>query len=184
MSATPTEYVFGYGSLAAGEACATTRLRGHRRVWGVAMDNRVAIAGYKRYRRPRDGSHPPVHVAFLDLVAEPGAVTAGVLLAVDAARLEALDRRERNYERIDVTAAVDDPPGRVWTYRGATPARERLRAGRRAASAVIVRSYLDAVRAGLAAHAVEDHVELDGLPVVELERVDLPVVGYGAAPSA
>jgi hypothetical protein len=62
-------YVFGYGSLAAwaGRGEALAELAGARRVWGVAMDNRVEIPGYKVYVDPADGSRPPVHVAFLDL---------------------------------------------------------------------------------------------------------------------
>src|ERR687894_1532691 len=41
------QFVFGYGSLAAGFAGRRARLHGHRRVWGVAMDNRLDIPGYK-----------------------------------------------------------------------------------------------------------------------------------------
>jgi len=76
------QFVFGYGSLAGGGAGRPSRLHGSRRVWGVAMDNRVAIAGYKVYLRA-DGSRPAVFVAFLDVVDEPGAATDGVLLEVD-----------------------------------------------------------------------------------------------------
>ena len=41
--------VFGYGSLAEPRAGRPLRLAGWRRVWGVAMDNRVTIPGYKYF---------------------------------------------------------------------------------------------------------------------------------------
>ncbi|MGH2941528.1 MAG: gamma-glutamylcyclotransferase, partial [Solirubrobacteraceae bacterium] len=87
------QFVFGYGSLAAGRPGRPARLERHRRVWGVAMDNRVAIPGYKSYLLRADGSRPAVFVAFLDVVAQPGAATSGVLLAVDERALRALDER-------------------------------------------------------------------------------------------
>ncbi len=168
------EFVFGYGSLAAGAEGERARLLGHRRVWGVAMDNRVAIPGYKAYRRPRDGSRPAVFVAFLDIVEDAAAATHGVLLEAGPAALRALDARERNYVRVDVTAQVDRPPGRVWAYRGSAAGRARLRAGRRDGSAVVAHGYLAAVRAGFAAHAIGDDADPGALPILDLERVDLP----------
>jgi Gamma-glutamyl cyclotransferase, AIG2-like len=168
------EFVFGYGSLAADGAGRPARLERHRRVWGVAMDNRVAIPGYKSYLLREDGSRPAVFVAFLDVVAQAGASTGGVLLAVDEVALRALDVRERNYERVDVTADVADAPGRVWTYRGSAAGRARLRVGVRSGSAVVARGYLEAVRAGFAWFGIEDDADPGALPVVDLQRVDLP----------
>jgi len=174
MSSARPQFVFGYGSLAAGAGGRRARLEGHRRVWGVAMDNRVTIPGYKAYRLRADGSRPAVFVAFLDVVAEPGAWTDGVLFAVDGAALGVLDARERNYERVDVSAAVPGAPGLVWTYRGSAAGRARLRRGLRHGSAVVDRAYLDAVRAGFAALGIADDADPGGLPVMELERVELP----------
>jgi hypothetical protein len=55
---------------------------------------------------------------------------------VDAAALAALDHRERNYERTDVTAAVDGAPdGPVWTYAGRGDSRARFAAAVAAAAA-------------------------------------------------
>src|SRR3954463_5784770 len=100
------DLVFGYASLVAAPGAGLAVLRGHRRVWGVAMDNRVAVPGYKVYERP-DGARPAVDVAFLDLEAAAGADGVnGALLAVDDAALARLDRRERQYRRVDVTALV------------------------------------------------------------------------------
>jgi hypothetical protein len=169
------QFVFGYGSLAAECAGPRARLQGHRRVWGVAMDNRLDIPGYKSYRRP-DGSRPAVYVAFLDIVEAPGAAVDGVLLAVDDDdALRALDARERNYDRVDVTATVVDAPATVWTYRGSDAGRERLRTGVRTGSAVVDAGYLEAVRATFSALGIDDDVRPgDALPAIALRRLDLP----------
>jgi hypothetical protein len=180
------EYVFGYGSLARDLLAnvAVGRLRGYRRIFAVAADNSRAIPGYKRYREPGEGSYPDVYVAFLDIVEDPATVVNGVLAPVAASALADLDRRERNYDRIDVTAAIDSPPaGRVWAYAGSPDGRGRLEAGVAAGTAVVARGYLDGVVDGfrrLGATEYEQFVassDLDGLPLRDLERVDLPPEG-------
>jgi gamma-glutamylcyclotransferase (GGCT)/AIG2-like uncharacterized protein YtfP len=133
--------VFAYGSLAGelpGRPCV---LRDHRRGWGVAMDNRRTIPGYKYYVDPETGDRPEVYVAFLAIWPEPGASVDGVLLEVDDAGLAALDRRERNYDRRDVSAYVD-ADGPVYAYVGSAAGRERFEAGRAAGTAVVAREYL------------------------------------------
>ncbi|HEX4804859.1 MAG TPA: gamma-glutamylcyclotransferase [Conexibacter sp.] len=181
------EFVFGYASLSALLAAPPTRapsrhgyvtdLRGARRGWGVAADNALALPGYKRYRAA-DGSYPPVRVAFLDLFEGDGTVN-GVCVPADAATLAALDRRERNYVRVEVTERIAAPLGRTWAYAGSPEGRARLAAGREAGTAVVTREYLELVVAGFAALGAEElarfhaSTELDGLPVRELERVDL-----------
>lgn len=111
--------VFGYASLkVAGGRSA--RLPGWRRVWGVAMDNRVTIPGYKVYVDPATGERPPVHVAFLDIVEDPGGVVDGVLL--EAVDLAALDARERNYDRREVLTDA----GPAWAYVGSPEGRGRF----------------------------------------------------------
>ena len=173
-----TEYVFGYGSLAADLAGGhVAELLGYRRFWGVAMDNRVDVRGYKHYRLRSDGSRPPVFVAFLDVVADAGAVTRGVCVPVQGADLPAIDRRERNYDRVDVTDAVAPAPGTVWAYVGTAAGRRRLRRAREADRAVVSRDYLERTRAAFAALGAaaltefERTAALDGLPVWELERL-------------
>ncbi len=174
-------FVFGYGSLA-GEhlRCPVARLRGSRRVWGVAMDNRLDVPGYKSYRLRCDGSRPPVFVAFLDIEPCADSVVTGVCMPVDAGDLAALDARERNYDRIDVTAHIaGGPGGRVWVYRGSAAGRARLSAGLAEGRAVVSREYLERVRAGIAAIApgeardVARAVARTGLEVLELERVEI-----------
>ena len=167
--------MFAYGSLAADSAGGVVRrLPGHRRVLGVAMDNTVDLPGYKRYLDARDGSRPAVMVAFADLVpAEEGEVNGVCVRAPD---LAALDARERNYDRVDVTGRLEDPPGRVWAYVGSAAGRARFAQG----PTVVARAYLDAVqgafrRLGPAEHrAFLASTDFDGVPVVGLERVELP----------
>jgi cation transport regulator ChaC len=155
--------VFGYGSLtlAGGRRCV---LRDHRRGWGVAMDNRVTIPGYKFYVDPETGDRPAVYVAFLSIWPEPGARVEGVAFAVDDAALALLDARERNYERRDVTALVEPATdGRVWAYVGSAAGRERYDAGRAAGTAVVAREYLALVPAA----------EPPDVPVRSLLRCDV-----------
>ena len=176
------QFMFGYGSLAAEHArCPIARLRGFRRTWGVAMDNLIDIPGYKSYRLRSDGSRPAVFVAFVDIEDDAAGVVTGVCVPADATDLAALDDRERNYDRIDVTSHVDGrPPGRVWAYRGSRAGRARLRDGLARGTAVVSRDYLDAVVAAIAAIAPDELARVDGaaqqagLGLLDLERIDGP----------
>jgi len=135
--------VFAYGSLAGDGAARPCVLRDHRRGWGVAMDNRRTIPGYKFYVDPASGERPAVYVTFLCIWPEPGASVDGVLLEVDDAGLAVLDRRERNYDRRDVSPFIDgDGAGPVWAYLASAAGRERFAAGRAAGAAVISAEYL------------------------------------------
>lgn len=181
------QYVFGYGSLAA-ERCGEgflADLPGARRGWGVAMDNRRDLPGYKYYTLS-DGTRPPVFVSFLDIdLAAGGAASTvnGLCLPVDAAALERLDRRERNYARIDVSDRIDagagPGTGQVWVYVGHDAARERLRTARRAGTAVISSIYLMVVQAAFAALGGDElarcrpSLDPGELPVAELTRHEL-----------
>lgn len=116
----------------------------------------------------------------LDIAEEAGGAVEGVLLAVDDVALRALDARERNYDRIDVTAAVAGAPGRVWTYRGSAAGRERLRSGLKEGGAVVDAEYVQAVQAGFAALGIVDDVRPGaGLAPVS-RRIDLPPAGEPA----
>jgi cation transport regulator ChaC len=189
------QFVFGDGSLAARPGPAHTRklrehgfvadLRGLRRAWGVAMDNRRDLPGYKYYTDAA-GRRPAVFVTYLDLVAAPDQAQAavnGLCLPVDEVMLEALDRRERNYERVEVSdrLAVAGLGGvRIWAYIGSAAARERLAAGRDTGTAVIDAGYVRTVAAGFAALGPAEHAACQpslhpgDLPVLELRRHDLP----------
>lgn len=189
------QFVFGYGSLAAEigshhgrEPCDEgfiADLPGFHRGWGVAMDNRRDLPGYKYYTAA-DGSRPGVFVSFLD-VAAAGVQSSvnGLCLPVDCAQLVRLDRRERNYVREDVTDRV--PAGatggadgvQIWAYVGRDDARDRLAAARRAGIAVIDAGYLRVVEAAFAALGSDElarcraSLEPGELPVVELTRHEL-----------
>ena len=183
----PEGYVFGYGSLAAAPATALARgghaaeLRGCRRRWGVAMDNGRDLPGYKWYRLRATGERPQAFVAFLDLVPGEGAVN-GLCLPVDAAALRALDARERNYERVEVTERIAGARVRVWTYVGSAAGRARLARGLRERRALVSRDYRDGVERGfralgdgaLAAYRASTDPPPPGCEVVALERVELP----------
>jgi gamma-glutamylcyclotransferase (GGCT)/AIG2-like uncharacterized protein YtfP len=195
LNAHNAQFVFAYGSLTARPGLIVSRelkesgfvadLAGLRRTWGVAMDNRRDLPGYKYYSDAQR-RRPDVFVAYLDLVDAPGNVAAavnGMCLPVDEATLALLDRRERNYERTDVSDRV--APGelggaRVWAYIGMAAARERLAEGRRTGTAVIDAGYVRTVQAGFAAlgddelAAVRPSLEPGELPVVELTRHELP----------
>ena len=167
--------MFGYGSLARARG-GLVELGGLRRHWGVAMDNRVDLPGYKYYVARADGTRPEVFVAYLDLTEGEGPGANGVLLPVDDRELRALDRRERNYERVDVSDRLERPPGRVWAYVGHLEARGRRDEG----PAVVSRRYLEDVKAAFRARGEAAYAaflassDLGGLPVHDLERIDFP----------
>jgi cation transport regulator ChaC len=200
LNAVGPQFVFGYGSLTARPGPLPTRglkedgfvadVAGLRRVWGVAMDNRRDLPGYKYYT-DAGGRRPEVFVAYLDLVpedtapaqtahpGEPAARVNGVCLPVDDAVLEALDRRERNYERTDVSDRIEAGGAQVWAYIGMAEARERLAEGRRTDTAVIDAGYVATVEAGFAALGdnelarVRASLQPGDLPMVQLTRHEL-----------
>lgn len=182
MGGLSEHHVFGYASLVLDDTGrgAPARLPGYRRVWGVATDNLRAIPGYKMYLSRSDGSRPAVYVAFMDIEPDPACAVTGVVIPVSVTELEVLDLRERNYDRVDVSGQIEGFKGCVWTYRGSAEGRERLLRGRAEGRAVASRDYLEKVRAGFAALGPEhargfaESSYLDDLPVLDLERLDLP----------
>src|SRR3954451_21912489 len=127
-------FVFGYGSLLDDASGVPSALEGWRRGGGVAMDNRRTLPGYRYFLDAATGERPAVYVAFLDIRERAGAHVNGVVFPAD---LQALDARERNYARVEVTGHVrPDPGGPVWAYAGLPEARERCATGRRAGIAV------------------------------------------------
>jgi cation transport regulator ChaC len=170
-------FVFGYGSLAGtfGEG-EPARLHGWRRAWGVAMDNTVTIPGYKRYLDP-DGRRPAVCVAFLDVREEAGSWVNGVCVPVGPEELAALDERERNYDRVEITGAVPGAPGRTWTYVGREASRERYDTAMDAGRCVVARSYARTVEHGFRALGEWDDfvatTDDERPPLRDLRRVDI-----------
>ena len=175
------DWVFAYGSLLpAGhavlpEGAVAADLVGWRRSWSVAMDNGVDLPGYKHYEDP-GGERPDVMVCYLDVDECPGAVVNGVALRVGADELPALDERERNYERREVTGQLDARlGGRVWTYVGRRAGRARARRGRRERRLAVASSYLGRVTAGFdllrQRRRFEMLTEPPGAPVADLAVV-------------
>ena len=139
------------------------------------MDNRQTIPGYKYYVDPDTGERPPVHVTFLNIYPAAEGRVNGIAFPVTAEALDRLDRRERNYDRIDVTRLLDvDLGGTVWTYLGSEDARGRFEAN----AAVVSQDYFDAVRDDFATAGGLDEFDRSTdrltVPLRRLTRVDLP----------
>jgi Gamma-glutamyl cyclotransferase, AIG2-like len=120
-------------------------------------------------------------VTFVNLVPVEGDSVAGVVFPVDREELAALDRRERNYERHDVTDRIEQTvDGRIWTYIGTHAAEERHAEGLRLGRAVVSRAYLEGIRDAFrnvgeaALGEFEASTDPPGCPTMDLERVDLP----------
>jgi hypothetical protein len=143
------------------------------------MDNSIDIPGYKSYRLRSDGSRPAAFVCFLDIEPYPAAAVTGVCMPVDEPGLRELDDRERNYDRVDVSAQVASAPGRVWAYTGSVAGRARLREGLARGNAIIARGYRDAALKAIGEIAPGEAAELrrasteGGFVVVSLRRIDL-----------
>lgn len=183
-------YVFGYASLVAGSEPGTLpgRLRGYRRFWGAAMNNLEGGEEVKHWLDRESGQRPRIRVAYLDLYEHAGSAVNGLALPVDAARLAALDAREANYERIDVSAAFEataeteaaiDPAGCIFTYVGLEAARERCRQGAAEGDVFVSREYAAGVRLAferLGADALAEYERTtDPLPFPERDlRMVLP----------
>jgi cation transport regulator ChaC len=182
------EFVFGYGSLlrpreARGDA-APSILRGFRRGWNVAMDNSKDLPGYKYYVDEATGERPAIFVTFLNIWEDEGARVNGLVLPVGRDTLTALDDRERNYERQDVTGQLDDDfGGRVWAYVGTPAARERYETGRAAGTAVASALYERKVRQDFGTFGPDWLAQFDattdelGVPLRQLKRIAIPASG-------
>jgi len=179
-------YVFGYASLVALEDAGAVagRLRGFRRCWGVAMNNWEGGERAKHWLDREAGARPRIRVAYLDIYEQPGSAVNGVALPVDAPRLAALDAREINYGRVEVTDAFEGPvSGCVFTYVGLDAARERCRCGQAEGDAFVSRDYLVGVRSGFERLGADGLAEFDRTtdPLPFPER-DLIVVLPAAGP--
>jgi gamma-glutamylcyclotransferase (GGCT)/AIG2-like uncharacterized protein YtfP len=145
------------------------------------MDNSRDIPGYKYYVDAVTGRRPAVFVAFVDLAPDPDAAVNGVVFPVEAGALAALDARERNYERRDVTGLLSGPPGagRAWAYFGRPDAHGRYERGLAQGSLVVSRAYRDEVRAGFAALGAAEEARFAAstdepeAPIRDLKRIDV-----------
>jgi cation transport regulator ChaC len=175
------DWVFAYGSLLpAGcavlpDGAVAADLHGWRRSWSVAMDNSIDLPSYKHYVAS-DGHRPDLMVCYLNIDERPDAVVNGVALKVGADELPALDERERNYDRRDVTGQLSVRlGGRIWAYVGRRAGRARARSGRRERRLAVASSYREHVLAGFDVlrqrRRFEMLTEPPGVPVAELSLV-------------
>ena len=149
------DFVFGYGSLAAElpfvpgrepcDAGFVADLPGFARGWGVAMDNRRDLPGYKYYMAT-DGTRPAVFVSFLDIAPAAGdAAVNGLCLPVDPAAWNGWTSGSATTHRVDVSDRIHGRRGARLDLRRHA-GRPRAAAGaRRTGSAVIAAAYLAAV---------------------------------------
>jgi cation transport regulator ChaC len=157
-------YVFGYASLVAlADAEALPgRLHGYRRNWGAAMNNWEGGDAVKHWLDRETGERPHIRVAYLDIELRQGSAVNGVAIPVNEDRLAALDAREINYERVDVTAAFEpEVEARVFTYLGLDAARERCRQGVEDGDTFVSRDYAAGVRRAFEHLAPDAPAEFD-----------------------
>jgi len=194
-------YVFGYGSLVAiaplarflgrtslaAEDYVLCRLNGFRRSWNIAWDNSIEAPGYAHYVDRETGERYPGHVVVLNIRPDSSSAVNGIAFRVTPEELARLDRRERNYDRVEVTDLLDTAlPAPVWTYRGKSEAEARYRRGLARGDAVINRAYREAVAAGFRSHG-DDHYAAyrasTDRPRVALRSLDRarPARGYAAS---
>ena len=115
-------HLFGYGSLISRESAAATCQRtiepeqhidtilvGYERIWQLAVPVLVGDS----FDQKREG-------VFLDIAPAAGVACVGSMFVVTTDELSYFDRRERQYERVDVTAQIFPPArnGKVYTYVG------------------------------------------------------------------
>ncbi len=189
-AADESQWLFAYGSLVGDRPPGISRrltgsgviadLPGFRRTWGVAMDNRISIPGYKYYVDPVTGTRPAAVVAFLDIEPCAGSTVNGICVPATAERLDRLDRRERQYVRIDLQQRFPMLSGPVWVYVGCEPGRVRRREGDRTGTTVVAEDYVAGVERAFDALGARERRAYDistasaGCPVIALSRRRVP----------
>ena len=183
-------WVFGYGSLVSpqsfGETLGRTldfgtdvfaaELTGFGRRWNYGV---MHVTGRRRDQLGADVEHTLVA---LGIVPAPGESVNGVVGWVSDDELGALDRRERHYDRVDVTAAVaveravERAVAPIMVYVPRAEAIEHYEASRRRGTAAIERRYWDLVDGAFAALGGDHHerylrtTPAPDVPVLELVR--------------
>ncbi len=126
------------------------------------MNNWEGGEAAKHFLDRATGERPRIRVAYLDIYEQAGSAVNGLALPVDRDRLDALDARELNYERVDVTGAFEpEVDGRVFTYLGLDAARQRCREGAAAGDIFVSRDYAAVVRAAFGRLAPSGLAEFD-----------------------
>jgi cation transport regulator ChaC len=156
-------WVFGYGSLVSPISLGATidravdladggwseaTIGGWGRRWNYGVGHWYGV------HRDPGGAELSVTIVALGLAAAADETTNGVVVRVDDEELARLDRRERDYDRVDVTEAVEAPvplDGRVVTYVPRPSAVERYESARDSGRAAIEQRYWDLVEGAFAA---------------------------------
>lgn len=179
-----TTWVFGYGSLVSPDSLSSTLQRdvtvgvdvveadlfGWGRRWNYGVGG-VAVSWDVDGRRVERGT-----IVALGLVASPDERVNGIIARVDPDELARLDRRERDYDRVDVSGSVTlrgpssgsahrDAAGhsasavahRIVTYVPRPSAVDRYRSARDAGTAGVRKSYWDLVDGAFGALGTEQH---------------------------
>lgn len=115
-------YIFGYGSLINPESASGTlgRQISVEEMKIVKLEGYIRTWRYIAWVRLRDDKSPTAFPAvFLDLQPAQGSKVNGVLLQLSDEELANMDRREKGYDRIDVTKLIiPEPDATVYTYVG------------------------------------------------------------------
>ncbi len=121
-------------------------LRNFRRCWNIAMDNSLNLPNYKYYIEVETGNRPESFITFINIRPNQGKAISGILFRVSHQDLKKLDRRERNYQRIDVTKRIEEQvEGKVWTYIGLKEAEQRYEQGLKQNKGMIAQDYIDSI---------------------------------------
>ena len=155
-------WVFGYGSLVSPASTAETigRVVGSDDDYGPALLDRFGRRwnyGSLRQRATWSGPFGRVEggiVVSLGIEAAPAERTNGSVVRVDGDELARLDRRESDYDRVDVTSLITSavlPPGAtVMTYVPRASAIERYVRSRDERRGAVRQGYVDLVRQAFA----------------------------------
>jgi len=155
-----SNFVFGYGSLVDVENLQKylnrslsdsfdfvfCYLKGYRRCWNIAMDNRIDLPNYKYYVDKKTGNRPEGFVAFLNIRPHKGNNIIGILFGASEKDLQGLDKRGRNYRRMDITNLIETPvDGKAWVYIGLDEAEKRYQEGLIKDNVIVSQSYFNSV---------------------------------------
>lgn len=185
-------WIFGYGSLVSPESFGHTlrrtivpgvdfheaRLSGYGRRWNYGVMTRTASS------TEADGTRRVWTIVALGLIEAHGESVNGVIGWVDSDELAALDRRERNYDRVDVSDSVVaggvEVAAPVMTYVPRDEPIAHYRAARDRGTAAVEQRYWDLVDRAFAALGTEQHgayhasTPAPDVPIVTMRIDDVP----------
>jgi hypothetical protein len=118
-------------------------LSGWQRDWSMVVENALRPHRYELH----PGGEIPEYTLALNLQALDGSTVNGALVGLNEAELEAMDDRESQYDRIDVTGQIVGAHGfeRVYTYVG-----RPMHLWHQGVAAIVPASYVRVVEEGFA----------------------------------